>query len=505
MAQDETTAALQREAGKTFGGLGAINPAGWQDEDYNDYDAQIKKLKTDLQERYKNPNWFDVAAGFAKPQLGGFLASLGSASEAMGRNVEQERAQVMPIAQLELEAFKNKQLQKQATDAQTILDKALREGRPPNDTEVGLILKRVGRDHPIAQAAVQAQTTKTEQQRAGIELGDFTERQLNAITKNPLLRFIQDAPGKVGQVSAVSPEEAKQTEANLDKVLLKTNTPEALKAMSFIQKQNEVASIVESNSRRSMTQKDKDADVALNSSQRMSDLNEARYLATRPGMEKLFALFNSGDGLTLLKTLATASGDKYAQANSAVQEYIFANFANDDPKLRMEADQLMKIINKLSLDTRNASSNPTNLVQEMAGNVNPDFKQSHKGFLSVLDQLGYEDQFNIDKSNLRNKTKGIEANDVLSTDEYKEMLTRYKRERSQHSTLDPLRHAPRWYVGLPDENRPPAPAPAAPVSAAPPAPSSAGAPPTPAAPPVASRSSRSRMSEAIRRDLGRDQ
>ena len=50
MAQDPTTANLQQEAGKTFGGLTAINPAGWQDEDYNNYDAQIQKLKTDLQQ-----------------------------------------------------------------------------------------------------------------------------------------------------------------------------------------------------------------------------------------------------------------------------------------------------------------------------------------------------------------------------------------------------------------------------------------------------------------------
>lgn len=62
-------------------------------------DAQQQALQA-LEQRYAEPNWFKVAAGFAKPQLGGFLASLGSASEALGENVEQQRAQQLPIAQM---------------------------------------------------------------------------------------------------------------------------------------------------------------------------------------------------------------------------------------------------------------------------------------------------------------------------------------------------------------------------------------------------------------------
>jgi hypothetical protein len=62
-------------------------------------DAQQKALEA-LESRYAQPNWFKVAAGFAKPQLGGFLASMGSAAEALGENVEQQRAQQLPIAQM---------------------------------------------------------------------------------------------------------------------------------------------------------------------------------------------------------------------------------------------------------------------------------------------------------------------------------------------------------------------------------------------------------------------
>ena len=53
-----------------------------------------------LEERYANPNWFNVAAGFFKPQLGGFAASLGSASGAMGDWLEKQRANEIPIAEM---------------------------------------------------------------------------------------------------------------------------------------------------------------------------------------------------------------------------------------------------------------------------------------------------------------------------------------------------------------------------------------------------------------------
>ena len=59
-------------------------------------DAAEAGLKA-LEDRYAQPNWFKVAAGFAKPQLGGFVASLGSASNALGDWQEQQRANEIPI------------------------------------------------------------------------------------------------------------------------------------------------------------------------------------------------------------------------------------------------------------------------------------------------------------------------------------------------------------------------------------------------------------------------
>jgi len=76
---------------KTLKGLG---------DEYNTNLDAIKKTVDELEARYQKPNWFNIAAGFAKPQLGGFIASLGSAAEAQGKNIEQQRQMAIPIAQM---------------------------------------------------------------------------------------------------------------------------------------------------------------------------------------------------------------------------------------------------------------------------------------------------------------------------------------------------------------------------------------------------------------------
>jgi hypothetical protein len=69
--------------------------------------AGIEQNIKNLQDRYAQPNWYKVAAGFAKPQLGGFMASLGSASEALGENVEQQKALEVPLFKMRTELAQN--------------------------------------------------------------------------------------------------------------------------------------------------------------------------------------------------------------------------------------------------------------------------------------------------------------------------------------------------------------------------------------------------------------
>jgi len=83
-----------------FGDPSKLNFFNANEQDQQEYQNALRQSLTALEERYARPNWFKIAAGFAKPQLGGFMAGLGSAAEAMGENIEQQRAAELPISQL---------------------------------------------------------------------------------------------------------------------------------------------------------------------------------------------------------------------------------------------------------------------------------------------------------------------------------------------------------------------------------------------------------------------
>jgi hypothetical protein len=93
------------ETSKTSGLQSILDPKNYPIYDRPEtesitYDQAGQDILKALEDRYAQPNWFKVAAGFLKPQLGGFAASLGSASEALGENVEQQRAMALPIAEV---------------------------------------------------------------------------------------------------------------------------------------------------------------------------------------------------------------------------------------------------------------------------------------------------------------------------------------------------------------------------------------------------------------------
>jgi len=109
---------------QTPGGLSSLagdpSKAPLYGEGSDEYMETIQQAQKDaikaLQDRYASPNWFKVAAGFAKPTNGNFLASLGNALEPLGENVEQERAQQLPIQELKLRIAQTSSLMKKAKD-----------------------------------------------------------------------------------------------------------------------------------------------------------------------------------------------------------------------------------------------------------------------------------------------------------------------------------------------------------------------------------------------------
>lgn len=103
-----TAGALSAADLASFGGdQSALNMYDMNPSDFDKYNKAIADSSQALKDRYENPNWFNVAAGFAKPQLGGFTASLGSAAQALGDWQEQKRNNVLQSSQLDIRNAQN--------------------------------------------------------------------------------------------------------------------------------------------------------------------------------------------------------------------------------------------------------------------------------------------------------------------------------------------------------------------------------------------------------------
>ena len=140
-----------------------VGPEGDVSEEDTSRAALDSAMKS-LQQRYENPNWFNVAAGFFKPQLGGFAASLGSASEALGKWQEQQRENELPIAAMRAQlGSANKQIANKRS-AYTLFQNATKNGfdKMPTEDLLALQSKMVQMGSPELAKTIGDYTTGTQ-------------------------------------------------------------------------------------------------------------------------------------------------------------------------------------------------------------------------------------------------------------------------------------------------------------------------------------------------------
>jgi hypothetical protein len=142
------------------------------------------KQQTDaLEQRFAQPNWFKVAAGFAKPQLGGFLASLGSASEAMGEQQEAQRAIMPTIARMRSEIAAKQAGFEVRMKQQELFNQWQKTGKPMDATTFADITQ-YGADTDVAKTA----KSYYDAAQKGLEI---TKEAVGAMGKDPLMPLDQ--------------------------------------------------------------------------------------------------------------------------------------------------------------------------------------------------------------------------------------------------------------------------------------------------------------------------
>lgn len=129
-----------------------LNLFGAEAPDVQEYvTAREQGLKA-LEQRYANPNWFNVAAGFLKPQLGGFGASLGSANQALGEWQEKQRENLIPVSKMRSELALAKIALGQKLKAADVAQKAINAPGGPTLQDAATTTALGGAGAPTAQA-----------------------------------------------------------------------------------------------------------------------------------------------------------------------------------------------------------------------------------------------------------------------------------------------------------------------------------------------------------------
>lgn len=373
-----------------------VNPAGFEDpriaKSYEDVSATKEELIKRLEERYAQPNWFKVAAGFAKPQLGGFMASLGSATDELGNWQEQQRAIQPTIANMRAELAQQNLVLTQKKVADEILQK---EGITPESAKK---IVRLAPDSPQSQAILKGtEVASTQAGTKSTELGTSLTAQ-KAKVENPVFEVKEYTPKDWESMVGKSAE-------NLKKQLIDSGkfTPEGLSGFSYDQLldankalQSEYAG-----------QKIKDArtagEVVAQNSENLNKLTEARYLASSKGMEKLLGLESGQSAVSaLFGYLANPSDQSQMSAMSKAARQLMST----DPEAYNNFVVLQKVLQQNLADARQAITNPSVGAQNLLATTYPSYTQPRDAIVKILDLIAHEKSTQMREGLIRQDYRG---------------------------------------------------------------------------------------------------
>jgi hypothetical protein len=438
------------------GGLSNINPAEVPVEDIDKYRSVTEQGIKALEERYRNPNWFKVAAGFAKPQLGGFLASLGSAAEALGENVEQQRENILPVTQMKQELELSKIYANQKNLQNKLYQEWKDSGRPMDERTLGRITT-LGSDTEVAKAAQRYwDDTKKRLEATGTaeELASKFPR-LEEGFKN----FINLAADPTAD-----PEVVKKRQADYDATLASAKPPQTDAAtwngMSREQKQDAVFKYQEAQQKIGLT---KEGEFKLAHDQalpRLATMGTIRDLALGKGlpditvkdkdgkpmtlngqqqMDRLLGMFGGDNPVEVIAKAISEGrlGDIFKGADTLVRQ-LYMN-----PESRRAFEQLSKLLARQNVEFRNSAVNPTNAYQELQNAGSANVANSQKALIGIMDMMAHSERNHVGNY-LYVLNKGPDARRIGADPEFYERQRKHAEEYSRIA-VGPQTYNRPWY------------------------------------------------------------
>jgi len=415
----------------------------------NAFEAK-EQYARDLEDRYRNPNWFKVAAGFAKPQLGGFLASLGSAAEALGESTEQQRAVQPTISRIRAEVAAGQIPFVRRVEQQKKFDEYMKNFKKTGQHDFNMLGEIKNLD-PESSASKSIDSILSSQSSAAgttsTNVGTSLAGQ-KAVAENPAI--VLNDPMFKGTIAETTPEGSKQSLANLNAAKPKDVDPQNWAGMGVAQRLDTVATYANKSATAGMDEEQKSAFVARGSDNLLNDLTYLRALAVDPKLAPMFSLFKNGDAISMFRSfldqnqgnvsaavegLVAAAGDQLKNAGETEEE---------KKATRQKVDKFIKGIARLEVNLRGANVNPTDALQTLNSMQSPSLANSQAGFVGILDQMGLQAKHDIDRHSLR-VDSNIPARKILSSPESRDLENRYRDEVENLARSNALRNVPSWY------------------------------------------------------------
>jgi len=441
-----------------------INPYGADQGDLEEYKNALQDSIKSLQERYAQPNWFRIAAGFAKPQLGGFIASLGSAAEAQGQTVEQQRAAQLPISQMRAQLAQTNILMNQKKKAAGLADEALgaEGGITPThvarvmnlDPERGAILQRQLENEQKTRAEIMdAWKAGADKATLLAKYGDDFKRLFPNGTP-PIPKPPGAMNSAMGNVEIGEPNKPPVGFNGTEKEWQNMPLEKQIAVRSNLEEKRQgTAQEQESNYR---TQ-------AENASQMLPTLTALHELASKPNMQKILGIFENGDVLGAVGK-AVESGSFPKLLETARNQVISAA---KDPHDISDFNTLMGLVAKVNLGVRQGQLNPSNYTTEIDTMAGPGITDPQDAFLrkTALAQHDMSHRVQTYKAYKDAVKAGVPASDFIGSDPYNKLESEYQAEHARRATTPyptlTSAKAPAASANKPQSSTPPA-APATP-------------------------------------------
>jgi len=433
-----------------------------------DYERSQEEFIKSLEDRYAQPNLWKVAAGFAKPQLGGFLASVGSASQALAEQQEAQRDIQLPLykAKSELQAYKL--AMKQKAQAAGTAEKIVGENRTPTPTEQMDITSLTEGPTKGAEAGAAAQRSQAEQIRSAFasatsfadvmnklgnkftteQVGEFLRNNPNIIPPagtpaNLLKKPEVPAPAGGGAEPTVQPQKTATGRSPIPGVDVDSLTEEQYRAEVNAYntlKQEKYAGLT-----KEVNQQAQSGRKVYDTAQQIHDV------ASDPALAPIFAQFEKGNPAGIIGQMLESQN--LSSTLAEMRKYATsARLGGGDALTKL--NMLEKLMGNLQTEMQNAVINPTNERTASEFASLPNLKGSQDAFLRSIRYIAneglnkYENQFALERAS---KTPQFDPNYWTITPAYKDAVHEATKRRDAIVRTPATRDRPAFMRGSIDD------------------------------------------------------